>query len=165
MAKRYQLARAGAPPVQGLCPPVRVLDPDLPISAFICSTEIFAIWTHWDPRIRRTVACTEGAGSLCQGHLQQLPMRWKGYLHLFGMRTKAEFFLELTPLGAKHFNSTVTGLPGIRGLHMEFRREYRTKKSSIITAVTGEWVGPGDLPKPKTPELSLTRIFGLDEID
>jgi len=162
MKERFPFNRQDSAPVAGLCPPIYIVSPDAPMTGFCCSTTVWGTWTHWDTATKRSIACINDK-KLCQGCLRQLPHRWKGFLHLYNPQFTREWFVELTPLADKSLKGATINQPSLRGLHLEFRREFRVKKSTILVACTGTWQGPGELPKPKEPEVSLARIFGLAE--
>src|SRR5262245_10185185 len=92
------LDRSGRPERSGPERFVRRLQANESIACVILSERIEDYWTHWDGDT--TIPCITPHSS-CPGHKRNLPRRYKGYLHVWDSRLRAEQFLELTPVAAE----------------------------------------------------------------
>lgn len=126
----------------------------------MCCIEPFDVYTHWNPDEGRSEACINGK-ELCPGCLAKMPIRYKAYLHCYSESHDEEFFVEMTALAMEKLEKLLGGWETLRGTQLEFRREYNVKKSTIISRVIGRWVKKQELPKPKTPEITLGALFGV----
>lgn len=160
--KKLRLTRPERRPPGRSCPPIKPVPIPQGFQGYCCSLEPWDCFTHWNPGTKRTEPCVQGK-KLCPGHLANMPLRYKAYLHMYAPHTKTEFFVELTALACERLEVACEGHTSLRGLLLQFKREYNDKRATVITTLLGRWTHEDVLlPQPKTPEITLSAIFGID---
>lgn len=80
---------------------VKRLDKNERICVTFLGRQFLKVMIHWDPGFKprgRSEVCTKPA-SECTGHLRNLPLRGKAYIHIWNQTVKEQQFLELPPQG------------------------------------------------------------------
>lgn len=125
-------------------------------SFHVLSSTIWGVWTHYDGA--RTVGCLRQK-SVCQGCVNQLPRRWKGYLHAYDCRRRHYVFVELTPTAARSLLEQVGKQTSLRGVRLDLKRT-QSDKGRLVPTIAG-WVdNPQNLPHPADPEETLRKMWG-----
>lgn len=128
------------------------------IVATILSKALWGVWTHWAGK--RSEPCF-GDKADCPGHKRGLPLRWKGYLHVFDHTKKKEGFLELTPVSAESLLDQVGNDSPLRGERIQVIRGGGDKARLTVELLAAIKEGVV-LPPEKDPEKTLRALWGIE---
>jgi len=154
--------RQDRPPVGGPEMLVLRLKANQSLDAICISPSLWGCYTHWNGR------CSEpcfGEKAKCPGHKRGLPVRWKGYLHVWDCRKKRQCFVELTPTSADDLLGQVGDGVILRGMRFVLTRQSGDKARLTVSVLEGERyaVDVGKLPTPKDPFKTLAKLWGIDD--
>lgn len=100
----------------------------------------------------------------CPGHKRGLPLRWKGYLHIWHHTRQTEGFIEVTPKGFEQLVELFGAEDNFRGTRMSFKRGNGDKtRLKLVILPPSPLVR--ELPAPKSVLPSLLRMWGLEDVD
>ncbi len=123
------------------------------IEVVILSTAFLRCMVHWDASWKpkgRTEPCTDPV-SECHGHLRNLPVRGKGFLHVFNYTAKEQQFLELPPVATQSALIQLDNAKNLRGIRCRLTRG-NGKKTQVAVDIHAPYDRVSDSPLP--PELS-----------
>lgn len=131
------------------------------MDAVIVSRSLWGCYTHWNGRCSEP--CYEGKGK-CPGHKRGLPVRWKGYLHVYDVKRKRQCFLELTPTSADDLLREL-GEGAMRGQRVNIARQQGDKARLSVSVFSAEryTCDVSQLPEPKDPYKTLAKLWGVDD--
>lgn len=155
------LNRQDLPPTGGPEMLVYRLKAGQSIDAIIISKALWGVYTHWNGRTSEP--CYQAKGK-CPGHKRGLPVRWKGYLHVWDVKKKRQCFLELTPTSAQDLLDAL-GVGQMRGQRIVIARQ-NGDKARLTVNVFGEDRYQCDLtklPDPRDPYRTLAKLWGVDD--
>jgi hypothetical protein len=152
-----QLNRQDRPPKSGPDLWIRRLKKKQWVIVTILCDSIWGVYVHWNGS--KTEPCFEDKKK-CPGHARQLPLRWKGYLHVWDHERKEECFLELTPLSAEQLLEQLGQLCGMRGSRCRVERMDGDKARLRVTLL-GAGDHHGELPAEKSPLPTLSKLWGI----
>ena len=150
------LNRQDKPPEPGPEREIVRVSPGNPFSGQILSASLWGCYTHWDGF--RTRECTEPVEN-CAGHQSSLPLRWKGYLHVWDSRHGSFVFLEITPAAAKEILRLAPSNEPLRGLVLGMKRSGSSIKGRLEVSIC-RGLNLDRLPKPEDPEPILRKLWG-----
>ncbi len=139
----------------------RVAKPGEFYEAVILASEVFWVYTHFDLKKYRTYVCTadrESTGEViraedCEGCASESVSRIRGYLHCWGIKSRREEFLEITPDTWKFCKLAWPAVPSLRGWRVSANRgKGSTSPLTIHLAEPLPSQDMGKMPKAKTPE-------------
>jgi hypothetical protein len=134
------------------------------IEAIILSEFPWGYLTHWIKRGRSgfSIECTKGVKT-CQCASQELPTRFKGYLHLFDVRRSRECFLEFTPAIAEEIGKLVPEGENLRGLRCRCIRTKGADNGRLTFSILSPYriASMEDMPASKDPRPYLERLWAL----
>lgn len=123
--------------------------------------KIAGFMAHWSGKA--SVPCT-GDDPPCPGCNARPPWdsRWKGYIHVLEMSSKAEGFLEITPASAEMLQLQSVNPLSLRGTIFE---AMRTSANNGRLKLIYKSVFPrlADLPAEKDPTEALKRLWGIKQ--
>jgi hypothetical protein len=124
---------------------------------------LWGVYTHWAGN--HSEPCYDNKKQ-CPGHKRGLPLRWKGYVHVFNQVTRNEEFLEFTPTSAKQLLDQFGESNPLRGNRVQMVRGRGDKARLTLTALTAATVtNPGIiLPEPKDPYETLCKLWGITDL-
>jgi len=138
-------------------PIIRVIRPGFQIFR-CCQKFIYGCWTHWDGQ--QSIPCT-GENQECHGHSTGLPLRWKGFLHVFGGDNNVEGFLEITPSGRDQIWTQMGEKTSLRGLRLKVTRGAGGKKSRLRIEVMPDIANGEGLVEEKDPWITLGPLWEM----
>jgi hypothetical protein len=89
-----------------------------------------------------------------------LPLRWKGYLHIFDHGKRTECFFEVTPVTAESLLSQLGPDTGMRGSRVKFAR-MDGDKARVRVELMGAPLPGAALPATRDPIETLHKLWGL----
>jgi len=140
-------------------PIVRVTDAARHIFT-VFSPAVWGVWTHWDGR--RSVPCMLPVET-CPFHRRQLPLRWKGYVHVFDHNERQQSYLELTPAGVQMLQTQLAPGESLRGILLNVERSKGGPKGRLIIEVKPNHAPSSQLTEEKHPREALTSLWGLKQ--
>lgn len=157
MSEQRPLSRRAIAPKPG--PEVEIIRvlPGTNFLGQILSPAVWGVDTHWDGY--RTRECTQPIES-CVGHVNALPLRWKGYLYVYCTVRKQYCFLELTPFADEQIQKFAPKDTTLRGLMLRAWRAGTKMKSRIFCELTKPANFGDPLPPDRDPEAILRRLWG-----
>lgn len=120
--------------------------------------------THWIERGKKgfSVECKKGVAQ-CRCDTEELPTRWKGYLHVWDIRRNRECFLEITPYVFESMKGWVPSGEDYRGLKFKASRS-KGADNGRLTIVIGSPYQRQDrdaLPPARDPRPFLEALWNL----
>jgi len=154
----FQFSRNDNPaPRKRLTPIVSVGATDQ-ITATILSESVWGLDTHW---WRGSTVPHDQTPGQCAYCIEKAPMKWRGFLYAF-LRGRNELaFIELTDFAFQRLRKEAEGRETLRGLIIGLHRERKTVKAPVVIAIVGEEPAGKTLPKSRTPEETLKRLWKL----
>lgn len=160
MAKREKaLRRAHKPPDIVSVAWLTVIRPGRARRFAILHDQVEGFYTHWDPKLRRTVECVEPK-PLCAGCAQKLPYRYKGVLSVQAHHSKEAELLDIPPECAAALD-VLRGKGTLRGKVVDFQRETANIRSRLLVTLVEEFENPERLCQPIDPLPTLRKIWGI----
>lgn len=154
----FQFARDDNPkPRERLTPIISVGATDQ-ITATIVAECVWGIHTHWWHG--GTVPHTDPVET-CGYCSEKAPRKWRGFLHVVTRPAFNHGFLELTDFAYERLLAVKGARQTLRGLIVLFHRERKTVKSPVVMTYVGEEPPGKILPKARTPEKTLKRLWRL----
>lgn len=132
------------------------------LEGFILSPRLWGYHTHWIKRGKGgfSVECKKGVAS-CPCDEEELPTRWKGYLHVYDCRRQRECFLELTPFVGEQIDRENRERGHFRGLKFKATRSKGADNGRLEIVMFPYNSVPENLPEPKDPRPYLERLWSL----
>lgn len=147
------------PPAPGPDMEIRRLKAGQKITFTVYSSQFWGVWVHWNGS--RTEPCFEDV-KRCPGHLRQLPLRWKGYLHGFEHERSRDIFLEFTALAAQQLLSFFDSDALLRGKRFNIMR-MQGDKSRLRVQPLATVEHASSLPDGKSPLDVLSKLWVLPQ--
>lgn len=155
------LRRQNTPPKPGpACEILRLNGPERR-TFYVLSESVWGVWTHWDSRSKRSVPCTGESAADCEGHKNQMPSRWKGYLCVLDVFRGRVAFLELTPGGAAQLALQTKTNESLRGSVLIGSRTSAGKGSRVRFEVQSYVRDDEILPPARDPEEYLRALWKM----
>jgi hypothetical protein len=151
------LNRQDIPPAAGPAMWIVRLKANEKLHCTILSEHLWGIMVHWNGR--NTEPCT-GDELSCSGHQRKLPLRWKGYLHVWDHHKRTDKFLELTPTAARMLLDQVETEFPLRGQRVEIAR-MNGDNARLRVSVQARINEGFKLPDEKDPEETLRKLWGM----
>jgi len=98
----------------------------------------------------------------CEHCLKNLPSKWKGYLHVYAVELKQEFFLEFTKITASAFQHQVANPDHLRGCTFRLKRG-KSKNSRMSIIILAPVTVETALPPEKDPRPCILRLYGYSD--
>jgi hypothetical protein len=153
-----RLNRQNQPPHPGPPMLIRRVKKNQTITVTFLCRSVWGLWTHWAGN--RSEPCFEDKKD-CPGHKRGLPLRWKGYYHVFNHDSRAEEFLEVTPVIADYVNSLLGKDEPLRGNRANVSRGASDNSRMRVNLLT-RTAKLDQLPPEKDPMAVLMNLWGLD---
>jgi hypothetical protein len=145
------------PPAPGPDVEIRRLKAGQKLTFTVYSESFWGCWVHWNGQT--TEPCFEDVKK-CAGHLRQLPLRWKGYLHGFEHERSKDIFLEFTALAAQQLLSFFEHAALLRGKRFSVSR-MQGDKSRLRVQPLATVEHANSLPDAKSPLSVLAKLWVL----
>lgn len=151
--------RLDDPPKRKRVVPIKQVGATDQLTLVILSPNCHGYVTHWTGK--KTVPCL-GGPKLCEHHLKQVPVTWRGYLHVcLQFDPSEQYFIELTEFTLERIKKLQGDRPSLRGMICCFSRERKQRNAPIMVVHVGDSSGYKQLPREQAPDETLARIWNL----
>lgn len=131
------------------------------VTVVVLSKQIWGCYTHWAGRYSTPCYADK---SRCPGHKQGLPLRWKGYLHVWDYNIRDDYFLELTPTACHNLLDQVGRGMDLRCQRLMIERGKGDKARLYVSVQTPhDKISDKPLPEAKDPFKTLCRLWGIED--
>jgi hypothetical protein len=136
------------------------------IECYVCSPFIWGLLTHWIKRGKKgyAVECKAPAGNcLCDN--ETLPVRWRGYIHVYDVSRNCECFVELTPGVGEQMLAGQEERKSFRGMKVKIERTAKDNGRLNVTVFPYASI-PAGLPESKDPRPYVLKLmsFGAEDL-
>lgn len=160
MKHSHRFNTMDAPPSRGNVYKVITVKPGQNGNMIVLAHKPFCMMCHYGNN--RTSPCTKPFDA-CPGHINQWPLRWKGFLFVKTPSVSRPFFIAMTPQSHDDFKEALGKRESARGMIVNVFRTGAHKNSPLGITFVGEYQGDAALPDDVDPMPTLLRMWGLDK--